>query len=120
MEIIKGQLYRTEKADLIVIAEENSKNNTFSGTVIGGKSYDIGHYSKCWAASQFQLYSAEIIIKEVIDFSKVQFIEMASGEVVITDGEERDDKFDALNLKTARFEAFKKSEAKRVVTAKFE
>jgi hypothetical protein len=120
MEIIKGQVYRTEKADVIVIAEENSKNNTFSGTVIGGKSYGIGHYSKCWAASQFQLYSAEIIIKEVIDFSKVQFLEMHDGKIVFANGLNKEEKFIGTDLKTGRSLCFHKSEAKRVVTAKFE
>jgi hypothetical protein len=120
MEIIKGQVYRTEKADVIVIAEENSKNNTFSGTVIGGKSYGIGHYSQCWAASRFQPYSAEIIIKEVIDFSKLQFLEMHDGEVVFSDGDERNDKFVGVNIKTSKIILLHKSEAKRVVTPKFE
>ena len=119
MEIVKGKLYKTEKSDIIIIAEGNSKNNTFSGTVIGGKSYGIGYYSQDWAISQFQPYSAEITIKEIIDFSKVQFLEMASGEVVISDGDERNDKFVGVNLKTAKFEAFNKSEAKRVVTPTF-
>jgi len=119
MEIIKGNLYRTEKTDVIVIAQENSKNNTFSGTVIGGNSYGLGHYSKCWAVSAFQPYSAEIIIKEVIDFSKVQFLEMKDGDVVLTDGIERNGNFVAVNLKTSKHQAFEKSDVKKVVTANF-
>ena len=120
MEIVKGQLYKQKTSALVVMANNKESEEGFSGQVIiPSKYYKKGYYADGWNIEAFQPYSAEIIIKEVIDFSKVQFIEMASGEVVITDGEERDDKFDALNLKTARFEAFKKSEAKRVVTANF-
>jgi hypothetical protein len=120
MEIIKGNLYKSKTSDVIVIAEENSKNNTFSGTSIGGKSYGIGYYSKCWAASQFQLYFSEITIKEVIDFSKVQFLELNDGKIVFANGLNKEEKFIGTDLKTGRSLCFHKSEAKRVVTPKFE
>ena len=119
MEIVKGKLYKTEKSDIIIIAEGNSKNNTFSGTVIGGKSYGIGYYSQDWAASQFQPYSAEITIKEIIDFSKVQFLEMNDGKIVFANGLNKEESFIGTDLKTGRSLCFYKSEAKRVVTPTF-
>jgi hypothetical protein len=121
MEIIKGNLYKNPKTGLVVMAEKRQSKDGFSGQVIiGDKGWKKGMFFDNFGISYFQPYSAEIIIKEVIDFSKVQFVEMASGEVVISDGDERNDKFVGVNLKTAKFEAFKKSEAKRVVTPKFE
>jgi hypothetical protein len=113
MKIIKGNLYKSSSD--CVLATKSTDERLFCGVDISD-----GDFRTDWITDAFQPYSAEIIIKEVIDFSKVQFVEMASGEVVISDGDERNDKFVGVNLKTAKFEAFKKSEAKRVVTPKFE
>jgi hypothetical protein len=120
MEIIKGKLYKHPKTGLVVMASTKLNEEVFSGqVVVGDESHGKGKFSTAWNKDGFQPYSAEIIIKEMIDFSKVQFLEMNDGEIVLTDGESRDDKFDALNLKTARFGMFKKADAKRVVTPNF-
>jgi hypothetical protein len=119
MEIIKGNLYKS-KNGVVVMAIEKQENDCFSGQVIVGNEKCVkGFFSDTWAIDAFQPYSAEIIIKEVIDFSKVQFIEMESGDVVLSDGDERNDKFVAVNIKTSKILLLEKSEAKRVVTANF-
>jgi hypothetical protein len=120
MEIIKGNLYRSKDNGLVVMASTKLNENVFSGqVVVGDESHRKGKFSTAWIKDAFQPYSAEIIIKEVIDFSKVQFVELNDGEVVLTDGIEKFDNFLAVNLKTGNYNAFEKSEAKRVVTPNF-
>jgi hypothetical protein len=123
MEIIKGNLYKNPKTGLVVMADKKQNDACFSGQVIiGDEWWEKGMISVRFGSSCFQPYSAEIIIKEVIDFSKVQFIEMESGEVVFVTGTcFNEDSFAGYNIKGADFKAFwLKSEAKRVVTPKFE
>ena len=123
MEIIKGKLYKSKISELVVIANEDINENRFSGTAIKKtEAFEVGEYGNSFDKKYFQPYSAEIIIKEVIDFSKVQFVEMESGEIVFVTGIcFNEDSFAGYNIKGADFKAFwLKSEAKRVVTAKFE
>ena len=119
MEIIKGNLYKSKNNRVIVLAEESSNNDCFSGTVIRGELYNLGHYSTVWATELFRPYSAEIIIKEVIDFSKVQFVELNDGTVLLTTGNHEDGRFYANNTRTGILAFPFKEEVKRVVTAKF-
>ena len=120
MEIIKGKLYRSKDFGVIVMAEQILKENTFSGQVVVDGDYSRGHFSKIWAISQFEPYSAEIILKEVIDFGKVQFLEMNDGKIVLTDGIEGKTGFVGTYLSKIFFQSFEKLDIKRVVTAKFE
>jgi hypothetical protein len=46
----------------------------------------------------FEPYSVEIILKEVIDFSKIQFVEMNDGEVLLANGNNYDHLFYGINL----------------------
>jgi hypothetical protein len=121
MKIIKGNLYNSKISELVVIANEDINENRFSGTAINKtEAFEVGEYSINWAIDLFQPYSAEIIIKEVIDFSKVQFVEMESGEIVFASGNHSGDRFTATSLKVSHFQFYDKSEAKKVVTPKFE
>jgi hypothetical protein len=121
MEIIKGNLYKSKIGELVVMAEKEKNEFFFSGqVVVGYGDGEKGKFSIGWIKEAFQPYSAEIIIKEVIDFSKVQFIEMHDGEVVFASGNHSGDRFTATSLKVSHFQFYEKSEAKRVVTPKFE
>jgi hypothetical protein len=120
MEIVKGNLYKSTTTSLVVMADEQQNRSCFSGQVIiGDGSERVGTFEKSWAISGFEPYSAEIIIKEVIDFSKVQFLEMESGEIVLTDGNHVEKIFYGLNIKKAHWRSFFKSDVKRVVTPNF-
>ena len=121
MKIIKGKLYKSKMSELVVMADEDINIDVFSGTVINkSRPYDAGEFRKDWITDAFKPYSAEIIIKEVIDFSKVQFVEMESGEIVFASGNHSGDRFTATSLKVSHFQFYDKSEAKKVVTPKFE
>jgi hypothetical protein len=119
MEIIKGNLYRSKDLGVIVMAEERVGENTFSGQVVVDGDYSKGHFSNMWAISGFQPYSAEIILKEVIDFSKVQFLEMNDGEIMLTNGKHNDNRFFAISSKSGFEKCYAKSDVKRVVTPNF-
>jgi hypothetical protein len=119
MKIIKGNLYKS-KTGLIVMAEAQQKEDCFSGQVIIGDDQEqVGNYEKIWAISYFKPYSAEIIIKEVIDFSKVQFVEMNDGSVVLTDGLSGGEGFTAVDIKKVSHKYYEKSDVKKVVTPNF-
>jgi hypothetical protein len=121
MEIIKGNLYKSKTSDLIVMAEEEKNEFFFSGqVVVGYGDGEKGKFSIGWIKEAFQPYFSEITIKEVIDFSKVQFLELNDGKIVFANGLNKEEKFIGTDLKTGRSLCFHKSEAKRVVTAKFE
>jgi hypothetical protein len=119
MEIIKGNLYKSKDTGVIVMAEQRLGENNFSGQVVIDGDYSKGYFSNMWAIHMFQPYSAEITIKEVIDFSKVQFLEMSNGDIVLTDGNQVEKIFYGLNTKKAHWRSFFKSDVKRVVTPNF-
>jgi hypothetical protein len=122
MEIVKGQLYKAKTSELVVMASgEQICGINFSGQVVVGDEHDsVGEYSAFWDIRNFEPYSAEIIIKEVIDFSKVQFLEMNDGEIVFTSGVQIENQFFSTNIKTAERRRYEKSDVKKVVNAKFE
>ena len=120
MEIIKGNLYESKNLGVIVMAEQRLGENTFSGQVVVDGDYNKGHFSNMWAISCFQPYSAEITIKEVIDFNKVQFVEMNSGDIVLTNGKYNDFIFEAMKISDPIITTWRKDSVKRVVTPKFE
>jgi hypothetical protein len=119
MEIIKGNLYKSKDTGVIVMAEQKLGENNFSGQVVIDGDYIKGYFSNMWAIHVFQPYSAEIIIKEVIDFSKVQFLEMSNGDIVFASGNSSGDRFTATNLTVPYFQFYNKSDVKRVVTPNF-
>jgi hypothetical protein len=120
MEIIQGNLYESKDLEVIVMANQREGESTFSGQVVVDGGYVKGFFSDNWSIRKFQPYSAEIILKEVIDFSKVQFLEMNDGGVVLGSGNHSGDRFSATSLKVPYFQFYDKSEAKKVVTPKFE
>jgi hypothetical protein len=122
MKIVKGNLYKSKDNGLVVMAEAQQNEDCFSGQVVGGdESYKKGKFSTAWNKDVFQPYSAEIIIKEVIDFSKVQFVELNDGDVVLANGIHEEDTFAGVLVSNGRFSSvWSKDFAKRVVTAKFQ
>ena len=121
MEIIKGNLYKVKNSKLVVLAYLIRREDLFSGTVIIEDSgYKKGDYQTDWIIDNFEPYSAEITIKEVIDFNKVQFVEMNSGDIVLTRGISDEYTFSCISVKTGIFCTWIKEKAKRVVTPKFE
>jgi hypothetical protein len=120
MEIIKGNLYVSKDLGVIVMAEQRVGENTFSGQVVVDGGYVKGFFSDNWSIRKFEPYSAEIILKEVIDFNKVQFVEMNSGDIVLTRGISDEYTFSCISVKTGIFCTWIKEKAKRVVTPKFE
>jgi hypothetical protein len=119
MEIIKGNLYKSKNLDLVVMASGQVKGSAFYGQVVIDGDYSKGHFSEMWAIPCFEPYSAEIILKEVIDFSKVQFLEMNDGEIVLARGIDDKNTFAGVKIETGYFNCFDKSEVKRVVTPNF-
>jgi hypothetical protein len=121
MEIIKGKLYKSKISELVVMATENKIDATlFFGVVIDSSDQDeIGFFSDSCVSSSFEPYSAEIIIKEVIDFSKVQFVEMNDGEIVFGRGDNDKKTFAGVNIATNIYDCFEKSDVKKVVTPNF-
>jgi hypothetical protein len=120
MEIIKGNLYKSKDTGVIVMAEQKLGENNFSGQVVIDGDYVKGYFSNMWAIHIFQPYSAEIIIKEVIDFSKVQFLEMASGEILFTNGNHKETSFCGTRVVDGYFlEWWKKDSVKKIVTPNF-
>jgi hypothetical protein len=121
MEIIKGNLYKSITTSLVVMANESTVNSKFSATVIISDSvHEKGESLNNWWPIAFQPYSAEIIIKEVIDFSKVQFVEMASGEILLTNGKNTTTSFCATRVDDCYYlEYWKKDSVKKVLTPNF-
>jgi len=120
MEIIKGNLYESKDLEVIVMANQREGESTFSGQVVVDGGYVKGFFSDNWSIRKFEPYSAEIILKEIIDFSKVQFLEMNSGDIVLTRGISDEYTFSCINVKTGIFCTWIKEKAKQVVTPKFE
>jgi hypothetical protein len=100
------------------MADEKNNKKNFSGVIIDG-NYQKGYYSIAWVINEFEPYSAEIILKEVIDFSKVQFLEMNSGDIVLTNGKYSDFIFEAMKISDPIIIIWRKDSVKRVVTPKF-
>jgi hypothetical protein len=120
MEIVKGQLYKSKTTRLVVMAERKQNEKCFSGQVIIGDDVDeVGAINKIWDITKFEPYSAEIILKEVIDFSKVQFVEMNSGDIVLTNGKYSDFIFEAMKISDPIITTWRKDSVKRVVTPNF-
>jgi hypothetical protein len=120
MEIIKGQLYRSKISELVVMADEDINKKLFSGTAIKkSKSCEVGQYCDSWDKNLFQPYDAEIIIKEVIDFSKVQFVEMNDGSIILVNRFSTEEYFWGLSIYDRVFNNFKKEDVKKVVTPNF-
>ena len=121
MEISKGNLYKSNLTGLVVMACEKTGEKSFSGQVIiDDIAQQLGTIEEKWDINYFQPYSAEIILKEVIDFSKVQFLEMASGEILLTNGNHKETNFCGTRVVDGYFlEWWKKDSVKRVVTPNF-
>jgi hypothetical protein len=119
MEIIKGNLYKSKDDVVFVLAEKKTDETHFAGIVVKNGFYPKGYYSKDFTIDLFEPYSAEIILKEVIDFSKVQFLEMHDGEIVLTSGQHDDDIFYCNYVSNCKYNTCYKNHAKRVVTPNF-
>ena len=119
MEIVKGNLYKSKEKDLIVMAEKETRDSAFSGQVVVDGLWVKGHYSEDWSKDCFEPYSAEIILKEVIDFSKVQFLEMNDGEIVLTSGNTDGLLFSGHTINDYKYITPFKSDVKKVVTPNF-
>jgi hypothetical protein len=102
------------------MAEAQQNEDRFSGQVIiGDDNEQVGDFQKSWIISSFEPYPAEITIKKVIDFSKVQFVEMNNGDIVLARGISDEYTFSCINVKTGIFCTWIKEKAKRVLTPNF-
>ena len=102
------------------MAVRQDLKEVFSAVVIlGNEFHEKGKFCNDFVVEAFEPYDAEIIIKEVIDFSKVQFVEMASGDVVLTNGKYNDFIFEAMKISDPIITTWRKDSVKRVVTPNF-